>query len=787
MTALDRKLLRDLVQLKGQMIAIGLVISCGIATFILSLCTLRTLERAREEFYDRRRFADVFANVKRAPQPLEREIAKIPGVSWVQTRIVAEVTLNMPDLTEPATGRLISLPRYGQPSLNELHLRVGRQIVAGQPGEVVVGEAFAQAHHLKPGDCIRAVLNGRAQLLRIVGVVLSPEYVFQVRPGEVLPDDKHYGVFWIGYDQIAAAFDMTGAFNDVSLALAPNADEAQVIAAVDDLTAPYGGRGAYGRSEHPSDRYVSDELKQLRTMGFAGGAIFMFVAAFLLNIVLSRMIQIQREQIAALKAFGYGEFQVAWHYLKLAIIVMLAGAMLGIFAGMGLGRGLTADYAKFYRFPYFQFQLDPTIVVAAMLVSGAAGMAAVMGSVRRAARLPPAEAMRPEAPPVYRALLVERLGLHRWLSESARMVLRNLERRPLRAAMTILGTALAVSTVIVGLFSADLFDFVTEFQFFTAQRQDVTVSFVEPTSGRVAHDLGHLPGARACETFRSIPVRLRFENRSRRTAIMGLGPSRRLWRLLDRQARDVSLPEHGLVLSKKMAQVLSCKAGDALTVEVLEGERRVRPAIVSALIDEYSGTTAYMRQSEVNAMMGEGDAVSGALLFVDPGYADQLYSKLKASPRVSAVTLKTAALQTFSQTLAENIRKMRVFNTLFAIIIAAGVIYNAARISLSERSRDLASLRVLGFTRGEIARMLLGELAVLTLAAVPLGLALGYGESAWLVSVFSTETLSFPVVIYPRTYGLALAVTLAASVSCSIYVRRRLNELDLVAVLKSRE
>lgn len=787
MTALDRKALRDLAQARGQMTAVAMIIACGVATFVLSLCTLRTLERARAEFYERCRFAEVFTHVKRAPRSLEERLGRVWGVGRVQTRIVAEATLNVADLPEPATCRLVSLPPGPGPHLNDLYLRSGRRVDPGRRGEAMVAEAFAEAHGLRPGDSVSAVLNGRSQSLHVVGIVLSPEYVFQVRPGEMLPDVKRYGIFWMRYEDLAAAFDMDGAFNDVALTLVRGADEQRVIAAIDDVTAAYGGSGAFGRAEHPSDRYISDELRQLRAMGLVMPAVFLAVAAFLLNVVLSRLVQTQREQIAALKAFGYSRGRITAHYLKFAAPVVVGGAALGVVAGARIGRGLAGDYTRFYRFPDFEFSLSGAVVAAAVAVSVLAGAAAVLGAVRRAARLPAAEAMRPEPPAVYRPLVAERLGLHGLLTPAARMVLRNLERRPLRACTSILGVAMAVSTLVVGLFSADVFDFVTEFQFFTAQRQDMTVAFVEPTSGRVAHDLAHLPGVRACETFRSIPARIRFGHRSRRTAVMGLPPVRRFYRLLDRGRREVPLPRDGLVVSAKLAEVLGCRPGDTVVLEVLEGDRRVRRVTLSAVADEFSGTNAYMSASATGAMMREGDAVSGAMLAVDPRRAGELYRVLKRSPRVASVQIKTASLRSFTETLAENIRKMRMFNIAFATIIAVGVVYNAARISLSEHSRELASLRVLGFTRREVSAILLGELAVLTLAAVPLGLALGFVQAGWIISVFSTETLTLPAVVYPRTYGVAMVVTLSAAAACALYVRRRLDHLDLVSVLKSRE
>jgi putative ABC transport system permease protein len=787
MTALNRKLLRDLLAMKGQVLAICLVIGCGVAAFVMSLSTLESLRSAQAEYYERYRFADVFAHLTRAPKALEPRIAEIPGVARIQTRIVADVNLDVPGLAEPAIGRLISIPEHRRPGLNEVYLRAGRYIEPRRSGEVLASEAFAEAHDLQPGDTLAAVINGRWQRLRIVGIALSPEYIFQIRPGDILPDEKRFGVFWMGEEQLAAAFNMEGAFNDVTLAARRGASLPGIIERLDRLLEPYGSTGAYDRSEQISNRYLSDEIKQLRSMGLIAPSIFLAVAAFLLNIVLSRLIGTQREQIAALKAFGYMKWEVGLHYLKLMLVIVLAGAGLGTIAGSWMGRNLTEMYTQFYRFPVFGFRFDVRVVLTGAGISALAGVLGTWSAVLRAVRLPPAEAMRPEPPHTYRPTFVERLGLKRLFSPAARMVLRNLERQPWKAGLSSLGIAMAVAVLILGSFMEDAIEYVIELQFQRAQRQDMTIAFVEPTSAGALYAVQHLPGVTAAEPFRSVSVRLRSGHRERRLAIMGLPPGNRLFRLIDLEGQEVRLPREGLVLSRKLAELLHVSVGGSVLAEVLEGERPTRRIPVSGLIEDFAGLAAYMQLESLHRLMRESDVLSGAYVQIEPRRAAELYGQLKATPQVAGVTVKQATLDSFRETIAENLLRFRTFNVIFASIIAIGVVYNSARISLSERSRELATLRVIGFTRGEISRILLGELAVLTLGAIPLGLLLGYAF-AWSASAaLDTEMYRIPLVVEASTYAFAATVIIIAALISGLIVRRRLDHLDLVAVLKMRE
>jgi putative ABC transport system permease protein len=787
LSPLNKKLLRDLWKMKGQALAIAMVVGAGVGMYVMYLSNFASLRQTQQAYYERQRFADVFASLKRAPQRVADDIAAIPGVSAFETRTVASVTLDLAGIDEPATGRLVSIPAARRPAVNDLYLRKGRWIEPGRPDEVLASEGFVNANRLEPGDSVPAVINGRRRELTIVGVALSPEYIYSIRPGELVPDDRRFGVLWMDQLALASAFDMEGGFNDVVLGLAPGASAAEAIAGLDRILEPYGGLGAIPRALQISHWTLQNELNQLQNFGFLLPLIFLMVAAFVLNVALTRALSLQRAQIAALKALGYSNLSLGWHYMKWALLIGIAGVLFGIVLGGYLGSAIGDLYNEFFRFPELLFSIPIEVVVGATLMTlGAAGLGA-FSAVRRAVRIPPAEAMRPEPPARYRRSVVETVALARRLGVAGRMVLRNLGRRPLRAAVSVVGIGFAVAVLMVGFVFVDAVDRLITTQFSVAERQDVTVTFVEPRSDAARHALARMPGVIAVEPVRSVAARVRAGHRERYLAITGVAAGARMRRVVDADGREVRLTPSGVVLSKTLADVLNVTAGDTIDLEVLEGNRPALTARITGLVDDVMGLSVYMEMEALHRMMREGDVVSAALLLIDPVEEARLSRALKETPAVAGAGFKSTVLRSFRDTMAANMNLTVFINLLFAGVIAFGVVYNAARVSLSERSHELASLRVLGFTRAEISLILMEELALLTLAALPVGALFGYWLSAIIFSSVQSEVYRFPMYISRSAVALAcLGVTAAALIS-ALLVRRRLDRLDLVAVLKVRE
>lgn len=785
--ALFKKLLRDILHLRGQIFATALVVACGVASFVSMRSTYNSLLATQSDYYSEYRFGDVFAHLTRAPESVRKSIERIPGIAAVQTRIVSNAVLDLPGMREPAQGRIVSIPEHRADILNDLHLVRGRYINANASNEVIVSGAFADANGFNPGDGFDAVMNGRWRRLTIVGVGLSPEYIYEIRPGDVFPDNRRFGIIWMNEKAVAAAFDLDNAFNDISATLAPGASEQNLIERIDAILKPYGGGGAYPKTEQASYRFITNEFKQLQTFGSFLPAIFLGVTAFLLHLVLSRLVKTQREQIGLLKAFGYADTTIGLHFLSLAFAAVLGGVVCGILLGTWMGSEMTKMYADYFRFPVLTFQVGWTLPIASVLITFGSAAVGAISAVRKAVLLPPAEAMRPEAPASFKHGLLEQSGLREYLSPANRIVVRNLSRQPFKAALSALGISAAAALLFTGFYFYDAIEQIIEVQFVKAIREDAVITFNLPRPQAARLEIEALPGVVRSETFRAVSARLISEHRSRRLGLMGVEPAPDLQRIVDKDGVVRLVPPAGLVLSKALADLLDVNEGDSVSIEVLEASRPVKQVKVAAIVDELMGLNAYIDIHALNRLLNEDDVVSGAYLMVDPRYEDALYSRLKRMPGVAGVSLPGTILKSFNETFAKTIGIFTFVLVFFSSAIVFGVVYNAARIALSERGRELASLRVLGFTKREIAMTLLSEHAVLTAVAIPLGFIFGIVICITMNNLVDNELMRLPLVFSRKTFVSTSLYVIAAAVVSGLLVAWRVGSLDLIAVLKTRE
>lgn len=787
MRVLDRKLYRDLGRLWAQVLAIAMVMACGVAVIILAMGAYRSLEETRSAFYERQQFGSVFASATRAPLYLKERIERIPGVSGVELRIVRGVILDVPDMVEPATGIAVSLPDEGEPAVNRPYLRQGRLPEASRANEVAVVETFATAHGFELGDRFHALFNGKRRELEIVGIVLSAEYVYAIGPGDMMPDQRRFGIFYMPRKVLSATFAMQGAFDDVSLTTVRNADIDRVIDELDTVLEHFGGTGALGRKDQVSHAFLDSELTSLKAMAMVIPPIFLFVSAFLVNMILSRLIALEREQIGLLKALGYGDLSIAWHYAKLVILICMIGLVVGAAAGTWMGQGLTRLYAEFYTFPFLIFRRGVDLYVIAGSVTVVAALAGSAKAIWQTVVLPPAVAMRPPAPARYRSLFIGRLESLNVFSQLTVMAFRHLLRWPFRSLLTTFGTSLSVALLISATFSYDSIDYMIDTIFFKVDRSDATLAFSHDHAPAAVQRVAALSGILRVEPFRSTLAMLRNDHHERRMSIVGLPNDAELGRILDLEFNYMEPMPEGLMLSDRVADILDLQIGDAVEVELLEHDNRIVQVSVSAIVQSYVGLTVLMSMRALDRLLMDGPRVSGVRITIDEKRVDTIYAAVKATPGIASIALLDISRQRFRETIAENISLMMAVYITLAIIITFGVIYNSARIQLSERARELASLRVFGFTRFEVSRVLLIELAVIIVVAQPVGWILGYLFSWSIVRGFDSDLFRIPLIINLSTYATASLVVLCAAVASSLVVSRRVAGLDLVRVLKSRE
>lgn len=786
-SALHKKLFRETWQLRGQVFSIAMVVATGVMSVVTMRGSYDTLVQAQQDYYRDMRFADAWSFLVRAPQALVATIETIPGVNAVDTRVNFQATLDLEEEGIPARGQFLSVPEIGRPLLNDIVIKQGRYVALGGYDEVIVSENFALARNLRPGDSIRAILNGRARELNIVGIAISPEHSYVVPPGTLFPEDERFGIFWMGREVLGPAFEMDGAFNEVFLTLSPDANPLGVLKQLDAVLNPYGGLGAYAREDQPSHQIMQGELDQNRVMGSAIPAVFLVVAVFLLHLVLGRLIATQRGEIAVLKAFGYSDKEVGLHFLSFALIAVVIGTVLGCVGGVYLGQAYIGLYGEYFDFPDLEYQLSYGLLTIAAMACIAGAVSGAMLAVKRAVDLPPAEAMRPETPTRFKPGFFERIGAGRWLPSSGRMILRNVERKPIQGLLSSLGVALSVAILTIGMFMFDGVSYMMDLQFEMMQREDISVTFDEIVSDSVQYDLEHLPGVTHVETFRHSAARFLYGHKEEEVGIQGMEPGSRLRRIVNANGDILPVPTEGVTISKLLAKRLGVEAGDVLQVEMLEGNRRKTQLAVSGIVDDFIGVSAYMSKEALGYLTRETSAVSGAYLLVDADQINAVSRNLKEAPVIAGVSSPALMLQSFEEQMAESLFIAIGFLLGFAGVIAIGVIYNGARISLSERGRELASLRVMGFHRREVATLLLGEQALITLCAIPMGWFIGYWLAFAVASSLESDLYRIPFVIDPRTYLVSAVIIIVAAFASGLLVKRRLDQIKIVDVLKTRE
>ncbi|MCG6884334.1 MAG: ABC transporter permease [Silicimonas sp.] len=787
MSALDIKLLRDFRRLWAQSLAIALVMAAGVAVLLMSFGMSKALDETRDTYYERNRFADIFVDARSVPKSLLATVRGIEGVAAAEARVTTHATLDIEGKAQATVAFVTSLPEGGNPLLNVPILRLGDWPDPNASDQVALNEPFAIANNLWPGDRFAINLNGTKRTLAVTGWLLSPEFVYTIGPGSLIPDDEDYGILWMPERALAAALDRTGAFDNLAVKLRPGFSAKPVMDELDTLLEPYGNWGAIDRSEQTSNAFIDGEITQLQTLAYILPPVFLGIAVFLVNMVMGRLVRLERTEIGLLKALGYGNMAICVHYLLLSGLIAGAGVMLGWAVGSWLSYGLAKLYANFFKFPYLIYNISwNTYLISGLLGLGAATAGALRAALS-AARLSPATAMSPPAPPHFKRSLLDRLLAALRISQPSMMILRSLIRWPFRAAMSVLGMALAVSILVASNFFPDALDVIIDSAFHQSNRQHAVLFFNEALPESALQDSRRLPGVLQAEGQQYLTAVLRNEHREKRVVVEARRPGLDLSRVVDDSGKPVDAPPGGIMLARRLAAQLDVGVGDLVEAEFRGNRHGTFTLPVTGLVTQYFGLGAYLDQETADRMFQQSPQVSVVNVTIDAAQEEAFQAQLKELPMLAGSAMLVENREGFQETISQNILITTTIYTVLGVLITVGVAYNAARIQLSERARELASLRILGFTRGEVGYILVGEILLLALIAQPVGWWIGWGVARLMAESFTSDLYAIPLVMKPATFTQASLVVLAAAAASVLLVRRKLDQMNLVSVMKTRE
>lgn len=790
MKVMTKKMLRTILQTPGQSLAVVMVVLCGTACYITLASAHRNLLLTRDTYYAQYRLADFEIMLERVPVTTLFKVEELAGVRQVRGRIVKDVTLDIEGIDETRVGRVISMPNRRDAVLNDVVILAGRYFTEGMQNEVILSERFAQENGLSVGASIAMSLEGKKYALRIVGLGQSPEYIYMTRSiQDIIPNPERFGILWVPQDFAETAMDMQAACNNIIGSVDDLDQLDQILDEADDLLDSYGVFAKVKKEDQVSNRFISDEIQALGVLAYIIPSIFLGIAALVILVLLNRMVRNERTQIGLLKAFGYSNWAVASHYLQFALLLSVAGSLGGFFVGQLLANMLIRMYVTFvYQIPMLESRIYPEILARALGIATGFALLGALSAAWRAAHIQPAESMRPEAPRLaHRTWIEEFDALWRRLSFSSKMIVRNVARNRFRSSLNAFAVMVSSGLLIVGFSAIDSMDYLLKFMFEVTQREDVKVGFVSERGKGALYEAARFDHVQLAEPVLEYPFELRAGWRKKDIMIVGLPRNAQLQKLTDDKERVVDIGERGLVLSEYLAEDLGVEVGSMVTLKPLmgrvTGEKRVT---VSKIVKQYFGYSGYMNIEALSRVLDEGFAMNAVLLKVEGGMAHELNRKLKDVSGVSSVIVKADSLQGLKDTIAASMDISSAMIVFFAGIIAFSVIYNVTAVSLAERQRELASLRVLGFSNAEVGRIIYHENFLTGVIGLSLGMPFGIVICLWVVRAFDNDLYRLPFYIDPKTLIIANVASILFVGIANFSVRWKIHRLDMVEVLKER-
>ncbi len=783
-----RKLLRDLKDNKAAYIACVVVIGIGLMVFTFSAIVLENLQAAKDDFYRDYNFADGFIRVRGIPDAEINRIKQIEGVAYLEGRLVKDVRVLLPGKDESIFLRLVSTVPGEREGLNRVQMLKGEE-PDGRSRDLVVAPDFFAANELNLGDILPVIAAGHIYDLRISGVGQSPEFVYALRTAQdIYPNPETFGIAHVPLSVMRSIFQEGESYNDLVFSLNPGYSYEDVEARMKPRLERYGLESMYPKKDQVSEVILNQELDQMRGMVTTLPVLFLFVAAVILYILIKRMVEQQRGQIGTLKAFGYTNREILVHYISYAVIIGIAGGILGGLSGIWISFPLTELYKEFFSLPGLESHFSLKYMLADILMATSFSLVAGYFAGTDILKLQPAEAMRPPTPPEGGKTWLEQQQLY-WncLNIQGKMATRNIFRNKARAFFTMLGITFAFAMIATTWYFQAITEVMITDQFVKVQTHSAKVVFSSPQAkDAVVREIGRFPGVNRVEPVLEVPALLRHNWHEKGSVIMGLSQDSQMYNILTDSGEKLHPPSNGVLLSSRLAELLEVKQGDFIEIDSFyNGGKAVNVEVVD-VVPQYLGVNAFMEIDALSALLKQSKMATSVLVDLEQDSLSALKDKYQDSERIAVVEDRGAMLATFNE-LMESYGYMIYVLAIFALITGFAVVYNSSIVSLSERQRELASLRVLGMSPGEVLQILTFEQWFISIFAMITGIPLTILLIKGMADSMNNDMFSIPFIVEFFPFIMAILGTAFFVVIAQWTINKKIHKLSMVEVLKERD
>lgn len=787
MSILFKNLLRDIKKSKGQFISILIIVILGV-TFYTSLnSAFKNLSNSSIKYYEEYRLADLWIDLDKAPISIKEKVEKLSNVEMVTGRIVKDASINISD--ENATLRFITLPDIKSNIVNDLTIKSGRYFSESDSNQCLLDEDFFKANNLKLGEYIYPVINGNQAKLKVLGVVKSPEFIYTLKDsGELIPDNKRFGIIYIKQSFGEAIFDLKGSVNNISIKVKSGSDVDEVKDDVKKLLKNYGVKSSIDRKQQTSTMMVDAEIKKLQSTGGSFPVIFFMVASVIIYIMMGRMVENQRIQIGVMKALGFTNVQVLIYYMSYSTIIAVSGSLIGSILGTYMGFSITKLLNQYFNLPLSNTQIYGEFVIPAFLLTLIFCLFAGYNSCKIIFKIMPSEAMREKSPISGKKIVVEKVDfIWRNINKLERIIMRNLFRYKRRVLLTSLGVIFSSAILLVAFSMNDSVNFMIKQQYGSIQNYDIKVKFSKLLS---INDLSTIKDIQHVVEFEPIletGIELSNGWKSKEVGFTALTQNPKMYKVEDKSGNSVTLPQNGLLISEKLANILGIKVNDSVNVKFFFPEKEEKKMVVKGIVVQYLGLSTYTSMNNLNSVLGEGVIANSAVLKLESSaFENEVKNKLKDMPGVSSVESKADS----SNALTKNMEAMKSTIGMLIMLSATlliAVLYNIATINIFERQRELATLKVLGFNNKEVKKLIFNENYIISIFGIIIGLPLGTWLGGYLIEASSTDAYSIPYVVEFKSYVITIILTLIFTVITNMALMRKIKAINMLEVLKNKE